>query len=605
MSQPINEVGPVGSAWGDLRKNWAALLSFEVAFKLLEAWLFVPAVAALLAVVMARAGHVAVTNRDLLDFLLTPLGLLYAAVVAVAAAALFLVEQAGIMVLADRGAGPASPGGKRGVLAATARVVRVARLGAAKVILLTLTLLPFVLAALLTYAALLSRHDINYYLADRPPAFWLAAAVGGLIAVGALTLGVVLYVRWAFALPILLFEDRSARDALRESRARVRGAGLRVGAILIGWQVGVLVFGAALLAGFRYGAAAVLDRFGDGTPVLVLLLAVQGVLLAGVSFAAVVGQALLARRLYLARSGQLGLRTRGDEPAAGRDRRLALVALAVLAATPLVAWVGLARVLDDRAPVRVTAHRGHAHVAPENTLAAVRKAIESGADYAEVDVQLTSDGAVVLLHDRDLKRVTGDPRRIEDVPLAELRKLDAGGWFAPAFAGERVPTLEEVIDLARGRIKLNIELKFYGPDRRLAREVARVVTERGFVADCLVTSFEHGALLDVKGFNPAIRTGLIVAAAVGDVTGLEGDALSVRADGLTDDVLRRAHRRGQEVHAWTVNDERQAVRLVKRGVDNIITSDPDLLVRVRDDWESRTGAERLVAASRVLLGIDP
>jgi glycerophosphoryl diester phosphodiesterase len=86
---------------------------------------------------------------------------------------------------------------------------------------------------------------------------------------------------------------------------------------------------------------------------------------------------------------------------------------------------------------------------------------------------------------------------------------------------------------------------------------------------------------------------------------LELDALSVRADWLADDVLRAAHRLGQEVHVWTVNDAPQMARLIKRGVDNIITDDPDLLIRVRDEWASLTGTERLILASRLLFGLDP
>jgi glycerophosphoryl diester phosphodiesterase len=185
-----------------------------------------------------------------------------------------------------------------------------------------------------------------------------------------------------------------------------------------------------------------------------------------------------------------------------------------------------------------------------------------------------------------------------------FRKLDVGGWFDPVFAGERVPTLAEVINLSRGRLRLNIELKLYGSDRRLAPEVARLVREQDFESDCLVTSFNHDALLETKRHNSRLRTGLIVAHALGDVSRLGVEALSVRADGLSDELLRAAHRLGQEVHVWTVNDARQMDRLIKRGVDNIITDDPDLLIRVRDEWASLSGTERLLLASRLLLGLD-
>jgi glycerophosphoryl diester phosphodiesterase len=285
--------------------------------------------------------------------------------------------------------------------------------------------------------------------------------------------------------------------------------------------------------------------------------------------------------------------------------RLAYLCVGLVLLGPLVLWAELPRRVADRPLVRVTAHRGHSLAAPENTLSAVRKAIESGADYAEVDVQQTADGVVVLLHDRDLKRVAGVPRGIGELPYAEVRKLDVGEWFDPSFAGERVPTLDEVIDLSRGRIKLNLELKFHGPDRRLARDVARLIREGDFESDCLVTSFDYDALLAVKRDNPRLRTGLIVAHALGDVSRVEVEVLSVRAEGLSDEVLRQAHRLGKEVHVWTVNDARQMARMTKRGVDNLITDDPDLAIRVRDEWASLTGAERLVLASRLLLGLDP
>ena len=104
---------------------------------------------------------------------------------------------------------------------------------------------------------------------------------------------------------------------------------------------------------------------------------------------------------------------------------------------------------------------------------------------------------------------------------------------------------------------------------------------------------------------PGVRTGFIVAHALGDVSGLEVDVLNVRADHLSDDLLREAHRRGREVHVWTVNDPREMARFIKRGVDNILTSDPDLLIRVRDEWAALSGPERLVLTSRLLLGLDP
>ncbi|HEY7427998.1 MAG TPA: glycerophosphodiester phosphodiesterase [Gemmataceae bacterium] len=600
--------------WHDFRRAWGALVVYEVLFKLLEAWLFVPAAAVVLSAALSRAGHVAVSNQDVLGFLLSPFGLLYAILFGTVAVALLLLEQAGIMVLAAQTGFAERPPLRRTLRAALWKTWRVAQLGAVKLALLALTFVPFVVLAFLAYGVFLSRHDINYYLTDRPPVFWLAAGIGVLLLLAALAAGMWLYVRWAFALPILLFEEQFARVALRISRERVRGVGWRVGLILLGWQLGVLLLGVALEAGFRSLAAAVLANAGERSIALVLpLLAAQAGLLAALSFLAVVGQGLITRRLYLLRSEQLGLlrpesleATPGTEKSASPwIRRLAYLSLVIVPLAPLALWADLPRRLASRPLVQATAHRGHSHAAPENTLAAIRKAIESGADYAEVDVQQTADGVVVLLHDRDLKRVAGDPRRLGELPYDEVRKLDVGSWFDPSFAGERVPTLAEAINLSRGRIKLNIELKFYGPDRRLGREVAHLVREQHFESDCLVTSFNYDVLQEMKQQNPQARTGLIIAHALGDVSRLEVEALSVRADWLSDKVLRAAHRLGKEVHVWTVNDARRMAQLMKRGVDNIITDDPDLLIQVRSEWASRTGVERLLLASRLLLGLDP
>jgi glycerophosphoryl diester phosphodiesterase len=613
MHKPFTIAALARAVWYDFLRARRALLIYELLFKLVEAWLLLPAVAVLLAVTLSRAGHVAVSNLDILDFLLTPWGLLYAAVFGTATVGLLLLEQAGVMVLAALAGTAQRPPLMKLLRAAIGKSLRIMQLGALQVALLAISIAPFVFLAALTHRRLLSEFDIYYYLKQRPPVFWLALGIGGLLTLATLAVVAVLYVRWAFALPILLFENQRIRAALRASRALGCGVGWQVGFNLIGWLVAVLLLWVSLGAVFRLFSAAVLDRTGERPAVLILLLLGKGGLLAAVLFVLIVGLGLLTRQLYLLRSEQLGLffPERWD-PAPGMEKpispwnwRLVWLSLPLLLLAPVALWSNLSAYLIDRPVVYVTAHRGHARAAPENTLSAMHKAVKSRADYAEMDVQLTSDGVVVLLHDRDLRRVAGVSRRLSEMTYDEVRKLDVGSWFDPAFASERVPTLLEVINLCRGQIRLNIELKFFGPDRRLAPAVARIVREQNLESDCIVTSLNYDALLEVKRYEPSLRTGLIVAHALGDVSRLEVDALSVRADFLSDDLLRNARGHGREIHVWTVNDERQMLRQMNRGVDNIITSDPDLGVRVRDDWASLTGSERLVLASRLLLGLNP
>jgi glycerophosphoryl diester phosphodiesterase len=613
MNQPLTVSALAGSVWQDFRRAWGSLIVFEVLFKLLEAWLLLPLLAMGLSAVLSRAGHLAISNRDILDFLLSPSGLLYIAIAVTVVVALLLFEQGAIMVIVARAGRPERPTFRQILGDATLNMFRVVQLSAVKVVLLALALLPITLLAVLTYGIFLTQHDIYFYLKDRPPVFWIAAAIGVFLLLAAVVIGLWLYVRWAFALPILLFERQFAPIALYASGRRIHGIVWRVGALLLGWLLVSLVLGVSLAAGFRHVAAAVLENAGE-RPItqILLLLAAQGGLLAVLSFVAVVGLSLLTRRLYLTRSEQLGLLSEKvealpttEKPSSPWAQRLVYLSLTIVLLTPLALWANLTWHLPVRRSVQVTAHRGHSRAAPENTLSALRKAIESRADYVEMDVHLTGDGVIVLLHDRDLKRVAGVSRRLDELSFDEVRKLDVGSWFDPAFAGERVPTLEEAIHLCRGRIKMNIELKVFGSDRRLAAAVARLIREQAFESDCVITSLDYEALLEAKRHNPRLRMGLIIAHALGDVNRLDVEVLSVRADWLSDDVLRTAHHLGREVFVWTINDARQMIRLIQRGVDNIITSDADLGVRVRDDWAKRTEAERLVLSSRLLLGLEP
>jgi glycerophosphoryl diester phosphodiesterase len=599
------------AALRDFRRSWVALAAFEVAFKLLAGPLVLAAAAWLMARLVATTGRTAVSNADILAFLFTPTGLAAAAVAGIVTLSAALLEHTGLLAVAAlrlSGRGVTVPRAAASVVAGVARVLR---LGATQLGALVLVASPFVVLAGLAYLAFLSRTDINYYLADRPPAFYAAAAVAGLLAVAAAAVGAWLYVRWSLALPIILFEGGWATAALRESAARVRGASWPVGATMLGWQFLGTLAGAAAVAGFQRLADRLLDAAGERTsviiPVAAGLLALHALLVAGLTFVLAAGHCLLVLRWYEARGAPAHLFA-GAAPAApppgARRRFVRGIGLAAAGFTAAVLWlcVGLAQTPVAGERVEVTAHRGYERAAPENTLAAFRKAIEAGADYAELDVQLTADGAIIVLHDRDFARVARDKRRPGAMTLAEVKALDAGSHFSPAFAGERVPTLKEVIDLARSRIRLNIELKVYGRDRRIAAAVAGLLRDEEFEDQCVVASLDYEAVRAAQRHNPRLRTAAIVTVAVGDLGRLAVDALSVNVNLATDDLLREAHGQGKEVMVWTVDDPRVATRLIERGVRNLITNDPEALVRLRDERAELSAGGRLLLAYRALLG---
>jgi glycerophosphoryl diester phosphodiesterase len=277
-----------------------------------------------------------------------------------------------------------------------------------------------------------------------------------------------------------------------------------------------------------------------------------------------------------------------------------ILALALL----VLAGIGIADFADEVTPSeapRITAHRGSSKAAPENTLSALRQAIEDGADYAEIDVQTTADGAVILQHDGDFMRVGGDPRRVADLTLEEVRALEVGSRFSPEFAGEPVATLEEAIDLCRGRLRLNIELKYNRADPTLAGKVGRILREEAFTDQCIVMSLNWDPLSAFAREFPEVRIGLIVFRAIGELVAVDADAFSMNAAQMKAGLVRSIHGRGAEVHVWTVNDPRLALRMIEMNVDNLITDRPGEMRRLLDDWVELTDSEKVALHLRRLL----
>jgi glycerophosphoryl diester phosphodiesterase len=250
--------------------------------------------------------------------------------------------------------------------------------------------------------------------------------------------------------------------------------------------------------------------------------------------------------------------------------------------------------------IAITAHRGSSLKAPENTLSAIRQAVEDGADYAEIDVQTTSDGVVVLLHDADLMRVASVNRKIHEMSYDEIKVIDIGSWFGPEFAGERTATLKEAIELANYRIKLNIELKYNRTDPDLAKKVGEIVQNKEFAASSVVSSLNYQELQKIKSLYPELKVGLIVFRALGDLSRTKADFLSINASKATATLVKEAHRDGKEVHVWTVNDISNGLAMIELGVDNIITDDPKLLKNLLRAWKDLSDSEKIALMLRNL-----
>ncbi|GBD10437.1 Glycerophosphodiester phosphodiesterase [bacterium HR23] len=232
----------------------------------------------------------------------------------------------------------------------------------------------------------------------------------------------------------------------------------------------------------------------------------------------------------------------------------------------------------------VVAHRGAMAYAPENTLAAYTLALQQGAEAIELDVHLSQDGVPVVIHDHTLERTTNGKGLVGDHTFAELRALDAGGWFGSAFAGQRILALGEVLAWAQGRIYLKIELKTL-PMRYLGIEekVLALLKKWDMEEQVEVFSFDHPCVRRFKALAPHIPVGVCYTGDVGDHVALaryaSAEVLHPQWMGISQEVVEKAHSAGLWVDAWTVNDPQVAKTLADWGVDFLKTDDP---VRVRE-----------------------
>ncbi len=239
------------------------------------------------------------------------------------------------------------------------------------------------------------------------------------------------------------------------------------------------------------------------------------------------------------------------------------------------------------------AHRGASGkgLAPANTLAAFRKAIRIGTDAVEMDVHLSKDGHVVVCHNATLDHTTDRRGAIKDLTLSEIREADAGSRFDPAFAGERIPTLKEALDLIRAEAFALIEIK----PEDVTREVVRSIEKQDAVERVVLQSFHEEVVREIGLLNPDIRKALLIGVPAIDIrhilashlvrrtTELGANILALSYNAATPELVRELHRRELSLYVWTVDEPDELKHMIRIGVDGIISNYPDRLKAITDN----------------------
>ena len=543
-----------------------------------------------------------ISNEEVLSWLLTPGGLAFLLWALASALTLSVAQFGGLFrLITTERARSATLG--RAILALTTGLPSVFRFCVATVVAALALLAPLLLWVAFLYRRFLHDHDINYYLAARPPEFYRALGLALPFAVAWAVAVVWLLVRILPALPAFFDGHRPAPTAAAfgwdVSRRRFWTLLWRLGGAALIIAATRFALGGTLF----FAASAIVDRISAAStslqPVIVAT-AVAGAIGAGldivVTFLGFAWLSALLTAFYVEETGAAAPRAEAAVMAApawaaGRS-------VAVLIAGALVVNAGATLTTLERTGASpdflVIAHRAGAHDGPENTLLALERAIAASADMAEIDVQRTKDGVVVVNHDADLMRMARDPRKIATTDYADFANARLGRGDEPAADDQRLARLDEFLDRAHGRIRLAIELKYYGWDEQLAPQVVAEIRARHAEADVMLISLSLQAIEQVRSLAPDISSGYLSSVSVGSLDGLPVKALALSRQRSTAQTIGDAHARRLQVYVWTLNDASGMVEMVGRGADGIITDDPRVAVQVRSELRTMTSTELLL-----------
>lgn len=594
-------------------QSWKQVLLIHLVYTALGFILFSPLVAGAGWLLLKVSGRFALDDQDIVYFFISPYGMFALVLISALLIIGLVFEQAALMYVAVAVEKGKSSNVIDALLFNAARIkplfVFVLRL-VSRIFLLAV---PFLALAFGIAWWLITDYDINYYLVQKPPEFYWGITLVGLVLISLLVLLSRKLIAWSLALPLVLFANVPPQKSFARSQVITSGNRVMVFLTLLVWLVLGVLLGLLLLAAIWLVGMWAVPTVKSSLPLLLIILG-------GFSLLWALGNFLItaftsASFAYLLvgicaniDSGFNALSMPANQPESMPGKLqftfkniMILLLTGVTAAGLTGMW--LVDSIQPNDKVTIIAHRGGAAgKAPENTLAAFRQAIEDKADWIELDVQETVDGEVVVFHDSDFMKLAGNETRLWQASLSEVQAIDIGSWFDPAFSNERVPTLKEALETARGKTNVVIELKYYGHDQMLEQRVVEIVEASGMVDKTAIMSLRYPAIKKLRDMKPDWRLGLLSATAIGDLTRLDADFLAVQTRMARAGFIRRAHDSGKKVFVWTVNDAISMSRMMSLGVDGIITDEPELARLVLQQRKEMNIAERLLIHTAVLFG---
>lgn len=600
----------IRSAWRRMIQLWKPMAGWTLLVWAIITVILAPLSSAILGLQVFRRGQLVIGNQELLSWVLSPVGISYILIGASLTLAGWAIRFAGLFqIVSDNLAG--QPVSIQNVLfKVTKRIPLLIRLCLFIVAAGLLLLLPLAGGLALIYELLLDTYDINYYLSETPIEWYLALLASIACILAWLFYAVYVIARSLPALPVYLHGNKSIRESLYAAWNRKAARSKRqFKSILfvIGFWVIVLLIADTLFLTTSSGIINWIDNYTSSVRLIALLTGgyiIGSVLLdAIISFLAFSHLSTLLAKLYHRNFDHLAAappsRTKFLKLSSYLKKMLqpkwlfSIVGIALLGSVFLSAYI-IEQIppLNTGKTTRVVAHRAGPTPAAENTLGALALTLQTEAEYAEIDVQLSRDSVVVVAHDLDLMRMAGSPVRISYADYDSLQKIFKQQHARNARVQSRIYTLRDFLDASKDRIQLMVELKKGGP--ALIENVLSLIRQKKMIGETTIISMNMDAIQRIKKRESRIDVGYVSAYSIGQISQLPVELLALNHQSITHQVVNKAHKQNIKVYAWTVNSASVMAKMIEAGIDGIITDNPRMGVQVRNEMQRLTDTERLL-----------
>lgn len=586
---PIHKL--VADIFKTLAFTYRQVFIFELLYKTLTLFIFIPAISFVFQTLLRFGGFAGATNYELLDFVLSRYGFLCMLILIPVATVLIFLEFSVLIIIAYYGQKKQRIGLFQAFLQSLFYLPSLFKYGFVGWALYLLLFLP--LLSIGVGSSLLPSLQIPNFISNE----LFKTGGGTLLYSGVFAVVAFFNIRWTFLLHMIVIEGAgSFRQAAKKSAAILRNSYVRLFVVtlcvlmIIAVLMTTLILGAVLLVYFTWphqsGLADIVRSVVSRGTVLSLYL---------VSLFVTPLYITTLTRMYTAKADpglavlQIPAGNAFDSLSSQshgllhkHKRKLIALGLITAFATALVVvpTIGDVQLGDKKATI--IAHRGYISKGPENTIEAIQGAIDAHADFAEIDILETKDGELAVIHDTNLKRLTGHHAEVYDLTMDELRKLEVK---QENFTG-RISSLAEVMDVARGKIKLIIEVKTHGKEHDLVNALIRTIRENDFLSDCVVQSLDYEIVQMIKAAEPELQVGYIMFAGVPDLERIQADFLVMEEYMVNESVVASAKQQHKPIYVWTVNETDSMERFFSMGVDGIITDYPEDAISLAEEMRS-------------------